>query len=239
MPRYKNIQGEKYGRLTAVRYLRTDSKGQALWICHCDCGKEIQARTKDLRYGNTKSCGCLVTDTSTEIGRRRALSWDPIYFVVEGAQCCVVPLGKTEITAIIDIRDLDLIRPYRWVLSGNGYAHAHNRGATGKILMHRLILGLAPEDEYETDHINHNRIDNRRCNLRLCSRVQNCWNQVHRKDNTSGHPRVYLHKRTNRWIAQIVVNGIHRHLGYYDRYEDALEIRRRAQEDSFGEFSNG
>lgn len=53
-----DITGMRFGRLVAVR--RDGSRnGQAAWICRCDCGNETIAAAKQLRYGSTKSCGCL------------------------------------------------------------------------------------------------------------------------------------------------------------------------------------
>jgi hypothetical protein len=55
-----NITGQRYGILTAISLVDRPMNGQgAEWLCRCDCGKDHIARAKDLRYGNTASCGCL------------------------------------------------------------------------------------------------------------------------------------------------------------------------------------
>lgn len=63
---FKDISGERFGRLTAVEHVGTNSSGGALWLCRCDCGSETIVAGKSLRSGNTKSCGCLNRDASTE-----------------------------------------------------------------------------------------------------------------------------------------------------------------------------
>ena len=60
MARYKDIVGERFGRLVVINItdLR-DKEGSVIWQCQCDCGNIITCSTKKLRSGNTKSCGCL------------------------------------------------------------------------------------------------------------------------------------------------------------------------------------
>ena len=50
---------DRYGRLTVIRYSRSNGKRASLWLCKCDCGKELEVTTNHLTTGNTKSCGCL------------------------------------------------------------------------------------------------------------------------------------------------------------------------------------
>lgn len=54
----KDEVGNRYGMLVVERPYRADGKG-AIWVCRCDCGIEIAVRGTKLRYGNTRSCGCL------------------------------------------------------------------------------------------------------------------------------------------------------------------------------------
>lgn len=54
----KDLTGKKFGRLTVVKYLRTTNT-KPIWLCKCDCGKEIEVAAESLYTGNTKSCGCL------------------------------------------------------------------------------------------------------------------------------------------------------------------------------------
>jgi ABC-type ATPase with predicted acetyltransferase domain len=53
-----DITGERYGRLVALEYSYSTKDGKAVWKCQCDCGSIYYAKAKDMRSGNTKSCGC-------------------------------------------------------------------------------------------------------------------------------------------------------------------------------------
>lgn len=62
MPKYKDITGQKYGRLLVKKYVGNDDFGNARWLCKCECGKETIVIGKSLRFGKTRSCGCLNTE---------------------------------------------------------------------------------------------------------------------------------------------------------------------------------
>jgi hypothetical protein len=64
----KRMEGETFGRLTVVRY-EGQCKNTALWRCKCACGNEVVVSGKNLRSGNTKSCGCLHSELSAKVGR--------------------------------------------------------------------------------------------------------------------------------------------------------------------------
>ena len=53
-----NLSGKRFGMLIAIQYVKSDSNGNAIWECKCDCGSRAFVAAKDLKTGNTKSCGC-------------------------------------------------------------------------------------------------------------------------------------------------------------------------------------
>lgn len=59
MGKYIDIVGQKFGKLTAIKYVGKDKWSAALWKCVCECGEKTTARGTSLRTGRTKSCGCL------------------------------------------------------------------------------------------------------------------------------------------------------------------------------------
>ena len=63
---YKNRTGLIYGRLTAIKYLYTDKRRKAVWLCKCKCGNIVEVSSDKLTTGNTKSCGCLHSDLGKE-----------------------------------------------------------------------------------------------------------------------------------------------------------------------------
>lgn len=54
-----DLTGQRFGILTVIEREGNDNNGRALWKCSCDCGKTTTTRGKNLRSGNTKSCGCM------------------------------------------------------------------------------------------------------------------------------------------------------------------------------------
>ena len=93
--------------------------------------------------------------------------------------------------------------------------------------MHRVINNTP--DDMQTDHINRNKLDNRKKNLRTVTTQQNQRNTNLSKNNTSGYIGVYLNKRVNKWMAYIWVNYKQIHLGYFKDIEDAIEVRKQAE----------
>lgn len=58
MPGARDIAGQRFGRLVAIRPAHRDKHGKWHWLCHCDCGKEVVVSSNAIIKGNTKSCGC-------------------------------------------------------------------------------------------------------------------------------------------------------------------------------------
>lgn len=131
--------------------------------------------------------------------------------------------------AIIDLEYVDVVKQYKWHLN-TGYVHNSKVG-----LLHRLIMN--PDEDMVVDHINHNRLDNRISNLRICTSLQNNMNSGKRCDNISGITGVTWYKDSNKWVAYIRVNGKRKNLGYYKTLEEAKKARRQAEIDYYGEFS--
>lgn len=70
--RYKDISNQKFGRLTAIKYIgRTFIGRSATWDCICDCGNKIVVDARRLKSGNTKSCGCLLKENGSITMKRR------------------------------------------------------------------------------------------------------------------------------------------------------------------------
>lgn len=117
--------------------------------------------------------------------------------------------------ALVDEADVPLIQDHIWRLHNAGYAHTWvDRGAHRGMGMHRLIMGLEHSDGLEVDHINGDRLDNRRSNLRVVTHAENAQNHPSRR-GTSIYRGVYRNKR-GRWIAQGKLNGAVTYLGTYD-----------------------
>ena len=100
-----------------------------------------------------------------------------------------------------------------------------------KYSAHRLawlyVNGAWPD--FDLDHINRNRQDNRISNLRQATRSQNCQNQTARADNVSGVKGVHWCNRKQKWVVQVSVNGKRKHLGAFAHLNDAQVVRTAAE----------
>jgi hypothetical protein len=129
-----------------------------------------------------------------------------------------VPLANGRGVALVDAEDAESVLRYRWCLHPRGYAQARIDGRL--VLMHRLVLGLTSGDRVDTDHRNRDKLDNRRANLRTCTRSQNMQNTAAR-GGSSAHWGVSFCKQTQRWRAVHKVDGRYVHIGRFDTEQEA------------------
>lgn len=134
---------------------------------------------------------------------------------------------------LFDEIDLPLIRAHTWHLGKRGYPATHIGGRT--VVLHRL---LCPEaQEYEIDHINCDKLDNRRRNLRLCTHQQNAFNQKRRRTNTSGYIGVSYARGRGCFEAYIHHHGRKHHLGLFPDALLAARTRDCVARLLFGEYA--
>jgi hypothetical protein len=126
---------------------------------------------------------------------------------------------------LVDDDDLELISKHAWFITPQGYACTALRVSPGKkgrrtIGMHRLILGDPPTPAI--DHINRNKLDNRKENLRACSDSQNNRNKPMAAGKTSKYRGVSF--KRGKWQVVIRVNGVLKWLGYHKTEDAAAAI---------------
>lgn len=155
----------------------------------------------------------------------------------------LLPLSKGKF-AIIDEADFGLVGNTKWsITNGGGYEYAHTSlGIDGKrvcVRLHRMIMG-AKKGEV-VDHVNGNTLDNRRVNLRICTRAQNARNR-HRpnmkKGKTSKFKGVMWEPRYNHWYSLIGFNYKQIYLGSFKTEEMAALAYDNKAKELFGEFAN-
>lgn len=106
-----------------------------------------------------------------------------------------------------------------------------------RVLITRFIMN--PPDNKVVDHISGNQLDNRRENLRVCTRKQNQQNRTkNNRNNSSGFRGVSWDRFRNKWVAQLSLDYKHIYLGRFDDIEDAKETVKRAILERHGEFAN-
>lgn len=135
---------------------------------------------------------------------------------------------------IFDTEDFNIIKDIPWYRcnkSGDSITYIGNKQG---ICIHRFILN-SPKG-YEIDHINHNPLDNRKSNLRICTHQQNQFNQGLQKNNTSGVSGVSYYSPRNKYRARIKYCQTDIHLGYYKTFMEAVQARNEGIKILFEEY---
>lgn len=109
------------------------------------------------------------------------------------------------------------------------------------ILLHRVImenkLDRKLRQNEDVDHINGNGLDNRRSNLRICTRQQNLANSIKHKKISSIYKGVYWYKNYEKWHSSICFNYKRINLGYFNNEIEAAQAYNKAAQLYFGEFA--
>lgn len=141
--------------------------------------------------------------------------------------------------ALIDDDDYKIVGHMKWHLTMHGYAeHSFSKGKCDRtsIGMHKFIINTP--DNMETDHINGDKLDNRRCNLRIVTSQQNKFNH---KDYTRSDKNiragVYWEKSRCKWKVIIGLNYKRINIGRFDNYVDAVASREEAEKKYFGQYA--
>jgi hypothetical protein len=131
-----------------------------------------------------------------------------------------IPLSNSTDLVLVNDSDYEGLSRWKWRKTNHGYAARVTRLGTGRshwIWMHRYI-NQTPEG-LDTDHINGNRLDNRRENLRSLCRMKNLWNRHHKPHSHTGLSGVST--VSYGYTARIRANGKQRYLGFFKNMKDA------------------
>lgn len=155
--------------------------------------------------------------------------------------CCTIELTRG-FTAVIDVADSRAISVHKWcalVSERKGIVYAvrsgrNQPGGKSLVMMHREIL-VALDGEF-VDHINHNTLDNRRVNLRICTIPENNRNKRRNAKSASRFKGVFLLPGGS-WRARITSNYKGIHIGCFASAKEAALAYDKAASELFGEFA--
>jgi len=152
-----------------------------------------------------------------------------------------IPLTQGKV-ALVDDDDYERVMQFKWYVFKTGnrwYAGSNSPGLPMRILLHRFILGLKPNDP-EVDHVNGNGLDCRKSNLRFATRSQNMANRLKPNGSYSSiYKGVTWNKTKQKWQAQIRADYKHISLGYFplEQEENAARAYDKGAIKYFGEFA--
>lgn len=133
---------------------------------------------------------------------------------------------------VFDAEDYPLISKRQWSVGSHGYATS---GASkNQVLMHRLVMSA--DDGCVVDHINRVKVDNRKCNLRLCSYGDNIWNKPAQANSKTGYKGICL-LPNGKYQAQIGIVGKQVYLGQYAEIWEAVHVYDSALKVVAGEYA--
>jgi hypothetical protein len=145
-----------------------------------------------------------------------------------------IPLTRGKF-AIVDDEDYEEISKLKWCCTDNGYAlRRSGDGRNKREYLHKRLIGV---NNSMVDHINGDRLDNRKCNLREVTVQQNNFNKSARKKSSSVFKGVYFCNTKRKWRASIRINKKSKALGYHDLEIDAARVYNKAATELFGEYA--
>jgi hypothetical protein len=144
-----------------------------------------------------------------------------------------LPVVNSDRKIILDDDWAEKLKNFHFRINGRGYPDIFYDGK--KTCVHRIVMNASVRDEI--DHINRNRLDCRRENLRFCTHSQNLANNGPHKNNKLGIKGVDQIKTTMRYRASIRINYKKIHLGMFEKLRDAAEAYNNAADKYFGDFA--
>jgi hypothetical protein len=241
----KDLSGEKFGSLTVISFSHTEHS-HSHWNCVCDCGEDVTKSISYLKGSKYKMCNkCRSKILSDKIVKKEKPVVDK-KSPGQKKQNTYCEMGDYTIIngdIIVDTEDVEFIKSLNRYVSKSSGGYPLIFVNNGWFFIHRLLMGLPQKYDKETkiivDHINGNRLDCRKQNMRICHKEKNPINCKTYKSNTSGVKGVSWMKKLSKYQASICVNGKSIYLGVHSDINDAIAARKEAENKYFGEFNRG
>lgn len=78
---FKDLSGQRFGKLTVIKRNGTSKDGKVMWECKCDCGKYSKVRSSDLTRWRIKSCGCYARNNFIKLNTKHGLRHHRLYYI--------------------------------------------------------------------------------------------------------------------------------------------------------------
>ena len=216
-PNFRDLTGQTFGRLTAIRRVKTGTRA-AVWRWRCACGNRKNIQGSSVTSGNTRSCGCLHSESARRIGKSRR------------THCQTIGRHPTaEYAAFLDAKKR-CTNP-----KATGYENYGARGIRFKFRSFEeflAALGPRPSSKHELDRIDVNG-NYELTNCRWSTRSIQVHNQRKRPGCTSRYKGVHR-TQDRKWIARITFNGNLIYLGLFKREIDAARSFDEMARKQFG-----
>ena len=257
----EDLTGKFFGRLEVIArdIVRDKNKntksGNAHWLCQCSCGNRdlVSVGAYKLKSGETRSCGCLVSEMISERNRVYSPKENKTYKYknnTEEVQNNLVRFWDEEMnnSFVVDKEDAEYINQWYWrkdkdrrdgTTEGYWITNAKKKdienGYPTTLKLHQLIAerkyGKYDKNKLMPDHLSRDHDDNSRGNIELKSNIDNSHNRGLSITNKSGKTGVCFNKHKNKWIAYITVNYQSKYLGAYLNFKDAVNARIKAEKE--------
>lgn len=208
------------GEAFLVKNQKTN-KNEKFVVCECKCGNTVVVLVHSLKTNNTHSCGCYNIETRRNPMKNLESKVYDDYIEIEHKN------GKI----FLDIDDYEKLKEY-CLMKRNEYFITKIKGKN--INIHQLVLGY--QGNLWIDHIDTNKSNNRKKNLRLCTHKESSCNKNKNKNSDSKYKGVTFDNKLNKWRSRIMFNGKMTDLGRHKNEIDAAKIYDEAARKYFKEY---
>lgn len=207
------------------------------YLCQCSCEmKTIRpVLYSHLKNGSSTNCGCQRKNTITHMNIQIKKKYN-IYDLSGDYGIGYTAKGEE---FYFDKEDYEKIKNYFWNKNKQGYivTNVNNK----EIALHILVMNRINKgsDKQEIDHIHgkSSRNDSRKENLRICTRSNNGMNRGLQSNNKSKYSGIYYDKNIGKYKVNITVNKNQMYLGVFNNIDEAIKVRKEAENKYFGEYS--
>lgn len=196
-------------------------------LVYCEfCGKSFEKFPKEIKKTKHNFCSKKCFDNFQKQENKIIILKDYAEIIINSKKHGILKIK-------IDIEDIEKIKYYKWQIRKSGklfYIQSHqliNQNERKTIQLHRLIMNC-PKDKI-IDHINHDTLDNRKINLRICTYQQNNQNKQLCCKNSSGYRGVSYDTNNKRWTGQISINkkNIRKHFKTKEEANEWVSNKRK------------